>query len=173
MTTPENHEATQTASNPEASRTVVSAKNRHTAARINQAGILTEKTIIARANHLALKNSQTKHPLEGIIALSVQKTIRIGRSTKEDVHLIKMMLLDHMTKETISDVQTKMIPDHLIKKKVVLKREIPTNVMKKLTGRQMDGVRALISPLNLHTANMMMKGGETLMTTKVSMIKNI
>ncbi|MGE8380911.1 MAG: hypothetical protein ACN6PN_21265, partial [Sphingobacterium sp.] len=125
MTTPESHGATQIASNLEATRIIVSVKNRPLVQRINLKEVLSEKMTTARIDHLDLINTQTNHPLEEKTTPSVQKTIQKSLSTEVAVHLIKMILLDLLTKEIHST--------NLINLSVLLIKKIISNVLTETT----------------------------------------
>ncbi|MCS4227692.1 hypothetical protein, partial [Sphingobacterium sp. BIGb0165] len=125
MTTPESHGATQIASNLEATRIIVSVKNRHLVQRINLKEVLSEKMTTARIDHLDLINTQTNHPLEEKATPFVQKIIQTSLSTEVAVHLIKMILLDLLTKEIHST--------NLINLSVLLIKKIISNVLTETT----------------------------------------
>ncbi len=137
MTTTESNEATQIASNLEATKIIVSVKNHPLVQRINLKEVLSEKMITAKTDHLNLINTQINLPLEEKAIPSVQKIIQINLLTKLVVHLTKMIHRDRLTekkdpliKETASNVPTEAIHrDRLIEKKVLLIKEIVSNAL--------------------------------------------
>ncbi|WP_312400208.1 hypothetical protein, partial [Sphingobacterium sp.] len=135
MTTPESHEATQIASNLEATKIIVSVKNHPLVQRINLKEVLSEKMITAKTDHLDLINTQINLPLEEKAIPSVQKIIQINLLTKLVVHLTKTIHRDRLTekkdlliKEIASNAPTEAIhQDRLTEKKDLLIREIASN----------------------------------------------
>ncbi|MDF2479117.1 MAG: hypothetical protein K0S24_4600 [Sphingobacterium sp.] len=125
MTTPESHEATQIASNLEATKIIVSVKNHPLVQRINLKEVLSKKMITAKTDHLDLINTQINLPLEEKAIPSVQKIIQTSLSTEVAVHLIKMILLDLLTKEIHST--------NLINLSVLLIKKIISNVLTETT----------------------------------------